>query len=69
MMLRVVYPDGKYDIVNPLFLASLIKCKSLSRFQRSDGWVDIDDTEHLRNDDIEVDYPGYERRMEIVPVI
>lgn len=41
MLLRVMYLDGRYDFVSRDMLNSLIEQKSIQKFKRSDGWVDI----------------------------
>jgi hypothetical protein len=37
MLLRVIYSDGKYDLVNSDLLASLIESNGIIRFKRFDG--------------------------------
>lgn len=41
MMMRVVYPDDRYDYVNGPLLTLLIERRSIVRFRRSDGWVEV----------------------------
>jgi len=39
MLIRVKYPDGKYDMVKEFRLDFLIQTKSLHSFKRSNGWA------------------------------
>lgn len=61
MMMRVVYPDGKYDLVNGDLLSSLIESKGIIRFKRLDGWVTVASQE-CRNSANKNRYTEPERR-------
>ena len=41
MLVRVLFKDGKYDFVKNDVLPKLIDNQQISRFLRSEGWVDI----------------------------
>ena len=41
MLVRVLFKDGKYDFVKTDVLPKLIDSQQISRFLRSEGWVDI----------------------------
>jgi hypothetical protein len=41
MMIRVVYRDGRYDMVKRWTLEKLIEQDSIQGFCRADGWVRI----------------------------
>ncbi|RMF48430.1 MAG: hypothetical protein D6751_00265 [Deltaproteobacteria bacterium] len=42
MMIPVVYPDGRHDMVKPGMLDRLIDEKKIVRFRRASGWVNIE---------------------------
>jgi len=51
MMIRVMYPNGKYDMVREDLLDLLVAKRQVKRFRRSSGWIDVEgDAEQLRND-------------------
>ncbi|PLX79659.1 MAG: hypothetical protein C0616_10830 [Desulfuromonas sp.] len=41
MMIRVVYHNGRYDMVNQQALDRMIDTGTVSHFRRSSGWVTI----------------------------
>lgn len=41
MMIRVVYHDGRYDMVNQMALDRMIDTGTVTHFRRSSGWVTI----------------------------
>ena len=41
MLVRVLFKDGKYDFVKSDVLPKLIDNQQISRFLRTEGWVDI----------------------------
>ena len=61
MMLRVVYTDGRFDLVNDFMLSLLIQSRKVTKFKRSSGWVDAD-SQHVRRAGNKGDYCGPERR-------
>ena len=61
MLLHVVYTDGTFDLVKGPMLTSLIESSGVSKFKRSNGWVDIN-SPYVRRSGSESDYWGPERR-------
>lgn len=41
MLIPIIYPDGRHDLVKNHLLTGLIDRKEITCFKRSDGWVDI----------------------------
>lgn len=41
MMIPVIYPNGRHDMVKDFLLSKLIDEQEISQFKRSEGWVDI----------------------------
>jgi hypothetical protein len=41
MMVRIRYPDGRYDLVKAAMLDLLINLRQINQFERSDGWAII----------------------------
>ena len=41
MLIPVAYLDGKHDQVKDFILSRLIDEKSIAKFKRSSGWIDI----------------------------
>jgi len=39
MLIPVIYPNGKHDLVKDFLLTRLIDDKSIVQFKRSSGWV------------------------------
>ena len=65
MMMRVIYSDGKYDLVNGDLLTSLIESKAIIKFKRLNGWVNVPSKE-CRNSANKDRYGGPERRKHSV---
>ena len=61
MMIRVMYSDGRFDLVKPSTLDLLLKQNSLASFKRSSGWVVVG-RDPIRGSG-GVAYPGPERRV------
>lgn len=40
-MIRVMYRNGKYDMVHPFFLETLITSGRVLKFLRTEGWITI----------------------------
>ena len=61
MLLKVMYQNGKYDMVRPSLLNELIAAKKIKKFYRSGGWADIerDPIRRARGS-----YVGLERRKQ-----
>jgi hypothetical protein len=60
MMLRVVYTDGSFDLVNDFMLSLLIQSRKVTKFNRSSGWVDVD-SQYVRREGNNGSYSGPER--------
>lgn len=41
MLIRVIYRNGKYDMIKPSFLDELILSKKIRSFMRSGGWATV----------------------------
>lgn len=39
MLIPVIYPDGRHDLVKPFILDRLIDQEEIRSFKRSSGWV------------------------------
>lgn len=63
MMIRVMYHDGRYDMVKRWALDMLIDQKKIQGFLRSSGWVriGIDPVRSPRN----ANYQGHDRRIPV----
>ncbi|MDT8419830.1 MAG: hypothetical protein RQ754_05310 [Desulfuromonadales bacterium] len=42
MMIRVMYPNGDYDMVRNDLLDLLVANHRVKKFKRSSGWIDIE---------------------------
>lgn len=60
MMIRVMYPDGKTEMVRPPLLDLLIKRERIQQFRRDNGWSVLGQ-DPLRRSQLN-DYQGAERR-------
>ncbi len=65
MMIRIRYPDGRFDMVKGTRLEYLIATKWISGFRRATGWVVIGRDPIRKNS--EEAYCGPERRDSMVP--
>lgn len=61
MLVHIVHKDGSYDFVSTSGLASLIETREILRFERSNGWVNIN-SPHVRNSNRPKNYTGPEKR-------
>ncbi len=59
MLIRVLYHDGKYDMVKDRYLGLYIDSGKILKFKRKDGWVTIG-VDPIRRS--ERPYNGPERR-------
>jgi hypothetical protein len=59
MLIRILYQNGKFDMVKPSILDELIASGKLKNFFRSEGWVTIGIDSTRGMDGI---YEGPERR-------
>ena len=41
MMIPIIYPNGRHDMVKDFLLSKLIDEQEITQFKRSGGWVDI----------------------------
>ncbi len=63
MLIRVIYADGKFDMVNGLMLDRYLAERNIIKFQRHNGWVDVRTDRlrgHVRSNE---HYSGPERRL------
>ncbi len=67
MLISVIYRDGKHDMVKDFILNRLIEEEKITRFKRSDGWVDIK-TGPLRGMTRPQRYLGPERRTNLLKI-
>jgi hypothetical protein len=61
MLIRVQYPDGRYDYIKHTRLDALIDSVKITRFLRSSGWVVIGE-DPVRRRGGRPSYTGPERR-------
>ena len=61
MMIRVMYSDGRFDIVKPNLLEELIEQDVITSFKRSTGWAVVG-RDPIRSPD-RAEYSGAERRV------
>ena len=61
MMIRVMYSDGRFDMVKPSLLETLLKEETISSFKRSSGWAVVG-RDPIRSDN-KADYSGTERHV------
>ena len=61
MMIRVMYSDGRFDMVKPNMLEKLIKEEAVTSFKRSSGWAVVG-RDPIRNSG-QANYGGAERRV------
>lgn len=62
MLIPVIYPDGKHDLVKDFILSRLIGSQEIAQFKRRDGWVSVN-AEDVRIDRSMSLYSGEERRQ------
>ena len=61
MMIRVMYSDGRFDMVKPSLLEKLLKEEAVTSFKRSSGWAVVG-RDPIRSE-YKIDYSGAERRV------
>lgn len=68
MLIPVIYPNGKHDLVKSFLLSRLIDDKGIVKFKRSDGWISITE-KNIRSTGKKYLYDGPERRQQdsIIP--
>lgn len=62
MLIQVLYPNGKYDMVKDFYLSELIEQDRILSFKRQDGWISIGSPQIRRQSPSEGYYLGPERR-------
>lgn len=62
MMIPVIYPDGKHDLVKDFILSRLIDDQGITKFKRRSGWVNIS-SDRIRKTRKPV-YDGPEKRQQ-----
>lgn len=62
MMIRVLYPNRKYDMVNASLLDKLIASGRILKFQRVEGWITTGKDPTRGHGGI---YSGPERRRQV----
>lgn len=61
MLIPVIYPNGRHDMVKDFMLTRMIERQEITQFKRSDGWVDIK-SDKIRSKSAKF-YNGPERRQ------
>lgn len=61
MMIRVMYSDGRFDMVKPNMLDSLLDQQTVTSFKRSTGWAVVG-RDQVRSAS-RSNYGGVERRV------
>lgn len=73
MLIRVMYTNGKFDMVKPKLLEELLENKQISSFKRSEGWAVVGRDAIRRKPSTSDQFNGIERRLSddssIVPPI
>lgn len=60
-MIRVMYSDGRFDMVKPSLLEKLLKEEAITSFKRASGWAVVG-RDPIRGE-VKADYKGIERRV------
>ena len=63
MLIPVIYPNGKHDLVKDYLLSRLIDDKGIIKFKRSNGWVSAT-ASNIRNTEKLSYYDGPKRRLQ-----
>lgn len=61
MMIRVMYSDGRFDMVKPTMLDNLLDRQSVTSFKRNSGWAVVG-RDQIRKSG-RSNYNGAERRL------
>jgi hypothetical protein len=61
MLIRVMYDDGRFDMVKPELLDKLLNSRKVSSFKRLGGWAVVG-RDPVRSKRRDTDYKGPERR-------
>lgn len=62
MLLRVMYPGQRYDLIKAARLNEMIEAGKITMFQRSGGWVRVG-IDPIRSKKTDPSYNGAERRQ------
>ena len=62
MLIRVMYDDGKFDMVKPQMLDTLLETKRVTSFKSEEGWTVIG-RDNIRSNLKSQGYQGLERRF------
>lgn len=49
MLISVIYPNGRHDMVKDFMLGRMIERAEITQFKRKDGWVNIESGEIRKN--------------------
>ena len=63
MLIPVIYPDGKHDLVKDFYLSHLISTEKILQFKRSSGWISIT-AANVRGENKNSHYHGPESRLQ-----
>lgn len=69
MLIRVMYTNGKFDMVKPKLLEELLEQKQISSFKRSEGWAVVGRDAIRRKPSTNDQFNGIERRLPDEPTI
>ena len=61
MLIPIIYPNGKHDMVKDFILTKMIDNREIAKFKRRYGWVNIDSNKIRESRDLG-SYNGPERR-------
>jgi len=61
MLIRVMYSDGRFDMVKPRLLDTLLDQQAVTSFKRTTGWAVVG-RDAIRSSNLE-SYQGTERRL------
>lgn len=61
MMIRVMYSDGRFDMVKPSMLDNLLDRQAVTSFKRSSGWAVVG-RDPIRSSG-QANYRGMDRRV------
>lgn len=62
MMIRIMYDDGRFDMVKPQMLDTLLETNRITSFKRNAGWAVIG-RDTIRGNRRSQSYQGLERRV------
>ena len=61
MLIRVMYEDGRFDMIKPQLLETLLQNNTVTSFKRSEGWVVVG-RDAIRSVAVAQEYSGPDRR-------